>query len=162
MDEKATKLLAPIEQLLERLSVDAVFGKPAREGDTTVIPVADVALGFGYGYGEGPARPEDADEHGGSEDSEGVVGTSGGGGGGGGGGGHASPRGFLRISPDGVSYEPIMDQGRIALAGIAMSAWAVFWVTRTIRAFAPVCRCRCEGECDCEDDCDCTGDGDAE
>jgi hypothetical protein len=32
-----------------------------------------------------------------------------------------------------VKFEPIMDQTRIALAGILMVAWNVFWVSATIR-----------------------------
>jgi uncharacterized spore protein YtfJ len=47
----------PIAELLERsLSIRHVYGEPVLRGDTTVIPVAQVAYGFGAGGGRGPGR----------------------------------------------------------------------------------------------------------
>ena len=116
--------IEPIEKLFEKLKVDAVFGEPIKEGDVTLIPVADVGIGFGFGSGQNPAAKEDGGE---AESGQGM---------GGGGGGKASPRGYIKITPDGVTFESTMDENRVALAGIAMSAWAVFWITAAIRAFA--------------------------
>ena len=45
-----TEVIKPIEKLLEQLKVDTVFGKPVKEGEVTIIPVAEVKVGFGYGY----------------------------------------------------------------------------------------------------------------
>ena len=115
--------IEPVEKLFEKLSVDAVFGQPFQEGDVTIIPVADVAVGFGFGSGQSPTTEEDG------EDADSGKGE------GGGGGGKATPRGFIKITDDGVSFESTLDEGRVALAGIAMSAWAIFWITMTIRAF---------------------------
>ncbi|MFQ5342439.1 MAG: spore germination protein GerW family protein [Anaerolineae bacterium] len=126
MSEKVTQATQPIEQMLERLSVDAVFGEPTTEGGVTIIPVAEVGAGFGYGFGWGQAPGETAE-------------TGEGGGGGGGAGGRARPVGCIQISPDGVTFQPINDETRIALAGIAMGAWAVFWISKTIRACARTC-----------------------
>jgi hypothetical protein len=42
----------------------------------------------------------------------------------------------VRISTEGVQFEPIFDQTRIPLAGILMAAWSVFWVAATIRTIA--------------------------
>ena len=53
MEEKMTQVAQPIEHMLERLSVDTVFGEPTQEGDVTIIPVAEIGFGFGYGYGWG-------------------------------------------------------------------------------------------------------------
>ena len=43
----------PTEQALSKLvitaSADAVFGEPVVNGDTTVIPCSEVAIGYGYG-----------------------------------------------------------------------------------------------------------------
>ena len=113
-----------IEQLFEKLSVDAVFGQPFQEGDVTIIPVAEVGVGFGFGSGQNPIAEEQGDEEADSGKS-----------GGGAGGGKATPRGFIKITSDGVFFESTMDEGRVALAGIAMSAWAIFWIAQTIRAF---------------------------
>jgi len=63
-------------------------------------------------------------------------GTGHGSGGGGGAGGRAKPRGYIRIADGEVTYEPIVDQGRLAIAGLLTAAWFVFWVTKTVRTFA--------------------------
>lgn len=123
MEEKMTQVVEPIGHMLERLNVNAVFGEPTQEGDVTIIPVAEIGVGFGYGYGFG---------RGPSGEGEGE-------GGGGGAGGRARPVGYVRITPDGVTFEPIMDQSRIALAGIAMGAWSIFWISKTMRTCAQTC-----------------------
>jgi uncharacterized spore protein YtfJ len=125
-----TQVIQPIEQMLERLNVNTVFGEPTKEGDVTIIPVAEIGVGFGYGYGfgRGPAGAEEGVRE--------TAGTGEGEGGGGGAGGRATPRGYIRITPGGVTFQPIIDETRIPLAGIAFSAWSVFWISKTIRAFA--------------------------
>jgi uncharacterized spore protein YtfJ len=132
MDERPVADIEPIEDMLKRLNVSAVFGEPVRQGDAVVIPVARVAYGFGYGSGYGRGTPPaPASEQG----TAGGVGECGGAGGGGGGGGVAVPLGALRITADGVKYEAVMDLTRISLAGIALSVWSVFWIAKTVRAF---------------------------
>ena len=126
MSEKVTQATQPIERMLERLSADTVFGEATTQGDVTVIPVAEIGTGFGYGFGWGQGPGETLE-------------TGEGGGGGGGAGGRARPVGYIRITPNGVTFQPINDETRIALAGIAMGAWAVFWISKTIRACAKTC-----------------------
>jgi uncharacterized spore protein YtfJ len=128
--EQTNRMVEPIERMLERLSVDAVFGKPIKEGDVTVIPVTEIGVGFGYGYGfgRGPSGTAEGDQE--------TAGTGEGVGAGGGAGGRVTPRGFIRITPDRVQFEPLLDVTRMGLAGIAMTAWSVFWIAKTIRAFA--------------------------
>jgi uncharacterized spore protein YtfJ len=124
MENQTGANTAPIEQMVARLGADAVFGKPTTEGDATIIPVAQVVYGFGYGGGYGSApKTETAGEGGGS---------------GAGGGGRATPCGYIRITPQEVKYQPIIDETRIPLAGILMGAWSVFWITATIRTIARV------------------------
>ncbi|OIO89209.1 MAG: hypothetical protein AUK03_14855 [Anaerolineae bacterium CG2_30_64_16] len=124
MNETMTATIEPIEEMLQHLNVNAVFGEPRQEGDVTVIPVASVAYGFGYGAGHS------------GEETDPAAATGAAGGSGGGGGGAAQPQGFIRIHAGGVEYVPIVDPVRIVLAGTAMIAWSVFWITRAIRAFA--------------------------
>jgi uncharacterized spore protein YtfJ len=124
MNDEAKPNLEPIERMIEGLGVGAVFGEPIKEGGVTVVPVAEVWLGFGYGSGSGRGR---------DEESEGAPTTGEGSGSGGGAGGRATARGYVRISPEGVRFEPLPDVTRIALAGIAFAAWSVFWIGRTIR-----------------------------
>lgn len=122
MSEETRPNLEPIEKMVDELGVGAVFGEPIREGSVTVVPVAEVRFAFGYGYGSG--RGEEAE--GGSSTDEGS-------GGGSGAGGRASAKGYIRISGDEVTFEPVLDVTRLALAGIAFAAWSVFWIGRALR-----------------------------
>jgi uncharacterized spore protein YtfJ len=141
MSEHAEKIAQQLEATLDRLSINAVFGEPLHEGETTLIPVAEVTLGFGYGYGSGPApqpcateeeegeeAPPAADEPEVQVELEKEMGGAGGGGG-----GKARPLGYIRIDPQGVRFEAIEDETRIALAGIAMVAWCAFWIAAAVR-----------------------------
>ena len=124
MENQMAQAAQHVERIVERLNVNTVFGEVRREGDVAIITVAQVGSGFGFGSGsgEGPA--------------EGGEGSKTGGGGGGGGMGSAKPRGIIKITPDGAHFEPAANPFQIPLAGIAMAAWSVFWITWTVRAFA--------------------------
>ncbi len=132
MDFKELIDTEPITQLVDSIGVKSVFGDPTTENGITIIPVAQVEYGFGYGggYGSNPNADDedDADQEAAEERTPGE-----GGGGGGGAGGRATPRGFIRITPEGVRYEPISDDNRVPLAGILMIVWSVFWVAMTVR-----------------------------
>ncbi len=119
--------LDPIDHMLDRLTWRAAFGDPVQTDDTTVIPVADVTLGFGYGHGFGGAAAEgEADTS--PEET---------GGGGIGGGGIVQSRGALHVSPAGVAYKPFVDVNRLLLILLPVIAWNVFWISRAVAAFAP-------------------------
>ena len=134
MQDEMNPTTIPIEQMVDRLGVQSVFGEPLHEAGVTIIPVAQIAMGFGYGGGYGRSNDEVAER---SDLPTGELSAQDeGGGGGGGGGGRATPCGYIRISPDGVVYEPIEDKSRIPLAGIFFAGWAVFWFGLTIRTIA--------------------------
>ena len=141
MEPKELVNTKPIEQMIENMGASSVFGEPTKEHGVVVIPVAQVAFGFGFGggYSEGSAKSEEPEEigeeqeEGGNAEAEDV-----GGGGGGGAGGRATPRGYIRITPEEVKYEPIQDEMRVPLAGIVMVAWSVFWIMATVRYIAKV------------------------
>jgi len=125
MNDEARPNLEPIEKMVDGLGVGAVFGEPIREDGMTVIPVAEVRFAFGYGYGSGRGRGE--------ETAGGPSTAEEGSGGGSGAGGRASAKGYVRISADEVRFEPVLDVTRLALAGIALAAWSVFWIGRAMR-----------------------------
>lgn len=130
MENQIEQVASPVERMVEQFTVSRAFGEVIREGDTAVVPVAEVTSIFGYGHGsgEGPVAAGEGD---------GVDGKMASGGGGGGGGrGSAKPRGYITITPDGVRYEPMMDPLKISIAGIALTAWIIFWVAMVVRAFA--------------------------
>ena len=94
-----------IENIATRLGQSAtvknVYGEPIVAGDKTIIPVAQVALGFGGGYGKGGKKflheRNLEDENGKAKDGEGL---------GGGGGMFARPKGVYEISPQGTRFIP--------------------------------------------------------
>ncbi|MFQ5616787.1 MAG: GerW family sporulation protein, partial [Anaerolineales bacterium] len=88
-----------MDKFIDTARVERAFGEPVKEGDTVIIPAAEVvsAMGFGSGFG--------AD-------------AKGDGGGGGGGGGHSFSRPIAVViaSPGGVRVEPVVDVTKISLA----------------------------------------------
>ncbi|MEZ4733223.1 MAG: spore germination protein GerW family protein [Caldilineaceae bacterium] len=130
MDTKTTQNIEPIQEMLQKLGATTVFGEPMSENGIVVIPVAEVTFGFGYGSGYGRSSEES------TAATQPAPEANEGGGSGAGAGGRSTPRGFIRITPDEVKYDPITDEARIPLAGILMVAWIVFWVMMTIRAIA--------------------------
>jgi uncharacterized spore protein YtfJ len=113
-----------LEQTYEKADVKAAFGEPQTLGEKSIIPVARIGYGVGLGFGEGGTA---AEEEGETEAS----GT----GGGGGGGGMATPLAVIEVTDLETKVIPITDTSKLALAGILMAAWNVFWIARTIRAF---------------------------
>ena len=120
---KLEDIFQAIEEMRDKASVSAVFGEPVEVGERTIIPVADIKYGFGLGYGEGPAKSDEGEEP-----------SAAGQGGGAGGGIAARPVAVLEITDDGVKVKPVMDEGRIALAGIFTGAWFIFWTAKTLKA----------------------------
>jgi uncharacterized spore protein YtfJ len=113
-------MMERISQLQEQASVKMVFGEPIRVEGRTLIPVAKVRYGFGMGMG-----------HGGRPGQEGS-----GEGGGGGGAMTARPVALIEISGNDVTVKPIPDVTRLALMGMALVAWNIFWIAATVRAMA--------------------------
>ena len=116
------RLFKIIEEMREKASVEAVFGPPQVVGEKTIIPIAQVSYGFGLGFGQGTAVSE------GEEEAAPTTGE----GGGGGGGVSAKPVAVLEVTPERTVIRPVIDEGKIAVAGILLSAWAIFWVARTL------------------------------
>lgn len=106
----------PFERLIERLGPDAVFGKPVRHGDTTVIPVAEVRTGFGFGGGRG-GEP--------GEEGSGM---------GGGAGVRMTPRGYIQIQDGNVRFRRIRRFSPLGMVtGAALAAGLIAF-------FAPIWR----------------------
>ena len=106
----------PIEELLRTLGPRAVFGEPVLAGDTTVIPVAEVRVGFGFGGGSGRGPDEEGGSGGGSL-----------------GRGKVRPRGYIRVSPSSTRYEPIVDVTALTLGAMVLVATAVVTIGKLLR-----------------------------
>ena len=143
------KILAPVKDVgkaasnvLVSASVEAVYGKAVKQGDTIIIPTAEVLAGFGFGYGAGSGSgmmkddEEDklvAEPVAGEEDTPpNGTGTGSGTGGGGGGGGRtlARPVAIVVASPDGVWVEPIVDWTKIGLAALTTFGFMIAALAR--------------------------------
>jgi uncharacterized spore protein YtfJ len=109
-DEGAVAPERVLQRLAPRLGgARVVYGKPVRNGEVTVIPVATVrgGIGFGYGHGTGGAGDE-------------------GGGGGGGSGLHAKPVGYIEVTPAGARFHRIADvEGTLRAVGRAAVGLAI-------------------------------------
>jgi uncharacterized spore protein YtfJ len=115
------EILNRMGQVQERASVKTVFGEPYQVNGRTVVPVAKFSYGYGFGGGRGERKPGDAEP--------------GGGGSGVGGGGRVSvrPIAVLEMSGSETTVKPIVDVTRLAIAGMVLVAWNVFWITYTVR-----------------------------
>ncbi len=109
------------QELQTKAGVRSVFGEVIEVDGHKLIPVASVAYGFGVGGGQGPKRQEKGDAPGG---------------GGGGAGMRIEPIALIEVTNGALKIQPIVNVTRIAIAGMLLSAWTVFWVTRTIRKVA--------------------------
>lgn len=112
------------EQIYQKANVKAAFGEPETIGEKTIIPVARVGYGLGLGLGEGEAPAGEEGEAGPSADV----------GGGGGGGGAATPIAVVEVTDEETKVIPIVDSTKVALAGILMASWNLFWIIGAIRA----------------------------
>lgn len=120
-------LFERLEKVPEEVDVNAVFGKPEIVGERTLIPVAELRYGFGVGAGTAPASgacctEEDEEPLEPAEDEDAPMGA------GGGAGARTRPIAYIEIGPEGTHVKPIIDEQKVALAGIGLSIWAVGWV----------------------------------
>lgn len=92
--------------------VDSVFGQPYRSpGGTLLIPVARTVRVYRPSTGSGPNGEE-------------VRVTT------------AAPRAIIEVDDDGVRIKEIVNSTLLGTAGILLMAWNVFWISKTVRAFA--------------------------
>lgn len=110
------------QAVADRATVKAAFGEPQQIGERTIIPVAQVTYGYGFGYGTGPRAEGTPPE-----------GQAPGRGGGGGAGARVKPLGALVVTPSEVKFQPTVDTASIAIGGMLLAAWNIFWITLTVR-----------------------------
>ncbi|RLC67578.1 MAG: hypothetical protein DRI48_01910 [Chloroflexi bacterium] len=127
METEIKKLLDSIAELREKADVNAAFGEPVKVEERTVIPVATVTCCFKIGLGHRPSSREDEET---TEAGEQRVAADVGAGGGGG--LMARPLAVIEVTPAGTFVEPIVDEQKLALAGVLLTGWSVFWLARTL------------------------------
>jgi uncharacterized spore protein YtfJ len=107
------------DQFLTTANVNAVYAKPVRQGDTVVIPAAEVFAGFGFGIGEGSGQ--DGDQKGGGS------------GGGGGGQTFSRPVAVVVCTPNGVSVQPVMDRTKLWMAALSAAGFMLVTLSKMRR-----------------------------
>ena len=100
-----------------RASVASVFGAPIVANGQTLIPIASAAYGFGMGAGSAAGETSEGSANAGLGGGSGYL---------------ARPIAMAVVDADGVHIEPIRNEGRLALAGILLSGWAIFWSARVL------------------------------
>jgi uncharacterized spore protein YtfJ len=114
MDNDQERAAELMEQMLAAAQPGAVFGKPVKSGDYTIITASEVGAGGGFGIGSGIGSEP-------SEASEARPSSGAGGGVGGGAGSMGRPVAAIVIGPDGVKVEAIVDVTKALLA--FFTAW---------------------------------------
>jgi uncharacterized spore protein YtfJ len=117
------KIFDTIEETRKHARWDAAFGEPQVVEGKTLIPVAKVGYAFGLGFGQGTGPTEEEGEAAPAGEGAGA-----------GGGASARPLGVIVVEPEGVYFEEVMDEGKVALAGILLVAWSLFQIGLTLRA----------------------------
>ncbi len=117
-----------MDNFLVSASVDAVYGEPIQNGDTMIIPAAEVLSGLGFGMGAGVGN-----NVGPSEEGKPTQNTGGGGGGGGGGRILSRPVAVVIASPEGVRVEPVVDVTKVALAALTAGGFILGMLLRMLR-----------------------------
>jgi uncharacterized spore protein YtfJ len=116
------RLFDTIEGARESANWRVAFGEPQEVEGQTLIPVAKVthAYGLGFGASESPDMEDEDAPHG---EGGGVGGAA-----------SSRPVGAFVVTPEGVSFEPALDQGVLALAGLGVAALFILQFTKTLRA----------------------------
>ncbi len=125
------RLFDTIEKARETAHWRAAFGEPTVIGDKTLIPVSQVGYGYGLTFGWGAPPPEEGGE--GAPEVEGDETAPRGEGRGGGGTASSKPLGVIVVSPDGVCFQEVEDESKIALAGILLGGLIVYQIAKTLR-----------------------------
>ncbi len=122
MSDLISRFFRVFEESRATASVQAVFGQPETRGEVTVIPAASVR--YGVGFGMGANTPEVAEEAG----TQGL-------GGGGGAASRSRPVAVIEITPTQVRVHPVIDYGRLVMAGICALVWLTFLWSGVLRKF---------------------------
>jgi uncharacterized spore protein YtfJ len=114
-----------LRRLLDRASVEAVYGKPVTHEGTIVIPAAEMLTMIGFGFGSAKIGEPGADRAGRSDTGSGA-----------GGGGYilGRPVATIVVTPHSVHQLPIVDVTKIALAAFTAMGVVGPLLLRLLRA----------------------------
>jgi uncharacterized spore protein YtfJ len=116
------RLFDTIESARDTANWRVAFGEPQEVEGKTLIPVAKVTHAYGLGFGAGES-PDLEDEVASSGEGGGVGGAV-----------SSRPVGAIVVTPEAVCFEPALDQGVLALAGLGVVALFILQFAKTLRA----------------------------
>ncbi len=116
------RLFDTIKNARETANWRVAFGEPQQVEGRTLIPVAKVTHAYGLRFGASDS-PDVEDEVALSGEGGGVGGSA-----------SSRPVGAFVVTPEGVYFEPALDQGVIALAGLGVGALFILQFSKTLRA----------------------------
>lgn len=116
LDKDRAQTAKIVDKIFAAANPDAVYGKPIKEGERTIITASEVAVGGGFGFGGGFGPTEDEE----TEAEEQQLGA--GSGAGGGGGSSGRPVAIIEINPERVEVIPVPDVTKIALTFLTTMA----------------------------------------
>lgn len=118
MTEDIQRLLDTFADLRNNANVNACFGEAMTVGGRTIIPMAKVSYGFGMGGEQETSSDVESLEtlaHGPY-----------------GGGMRSSPLGVVEVTEEETRIEPVIDEQKVAVLGMLVGAWSVFWLARVL------------------------------
>ncbi len=86
-------------------NVQAIFGESRQIGDKVIIPVGRISYGWGSGGGKGKGMPKEGEGEGEGEGFGIGMGVN------------IKPMGYITVTTDRVTYDPIIDYGPIIAMG---------------------------------------------
>ena len=107
-----------MDKFISTADVSTVYARPVKQGETIIIPTAEVICGLGFGFGMGQGMgPQQGEENKPAKSQTGDQMVSGSGVGGGGGGYTFSrPVALIVATQDEVRVMPVVDRTKILLA----------------------------------------------
>ncbi len=115
-----------VEEVTGSLDVNVVFGPPETVGNTTIIPLSEVMVGFGGNAAQEADEQDQSDVTAGDEHV--VVRTDDG--------GYARvrPIGYVEINEKEARVQPVVDSERITMGAFLLSLWTLGWVGLAVKS----------------------------
>ena len=113
-EPEITETTEVISQIPDIATANAVVGRTEERQGRLAIPLVSVSAAYGIGFGFNSN----------SHDKSGGAGR-----------GSARPVAVVELTDSELKVHQVVDSTRITITSLALAAWCVFWITRTIRAF---------------------------
>ena len=117
--EAVKALFEKLDRVSEEVNVNAVFGTPETIDGVTLIPVAEIMYAFGVGVGSGSSDEcDEASADADADEGEAAIGGAA---------AKARPIAYITVGPEGARVQSVVDEQKVALAGILLGFWAIGW-----------------------------------